>query len=242
LFIKHYLTQGRKADFVQDYSKYRLSVKKKSKLGSKEGVVKMAAPKMAQVLFNILHIGPRLIMRSVYMVLRANIVTRLISAAVLIVFDTVLFVRKLISLKQFCINLVLALMLLLGGTWGWYLGGNIVELFTDNVIIGIIGGIAGAGVLGVVLGSVVEIIIKAFVKDDADDMLEICNEKLCEMLTANELNEKQCESVVANVEITASDIREMYKSGDRAQFACGLIEKHVEAAAGVNYEENLGET
>ncbi|MCL2856060.1 MAG: hypothetical protein FWE21_10695, partial [Defluviitaleaceae bacterium] len=162
-----------------DYTRFQLNVKKKSKVGSKEDLAKMAAPKAAQVLYNIVTIGPRLIMRSAFQLLRANIITRIISAVVLVSIDTYLFIRKRISLKQYIINVVMAALLLVGGTAGWYGGQNIGYILFQNAVIGIIAGVIGAGVLGFAFSTIFEKIIGKFVKDDTKDMLEICNGVFC---------------------------------------------------------------
>ena len=207
-----------------DYSKYKLGIKKKSKLGSKEDVAKMAAPKLVQILYNILHIGPRLILRSVYMVMRANIVTRILSALVLVIFDTISLIRKRISFKQFCINVTLALMLLIGGTTGWYAGESIAGILFENVVIGIIVSIIFAGLFGFALGAITEKIFKRFVKDDAAHMLEICNDVFCELAQKYSLTPEQAETACTTITIDASTIRNMYATKDKASYAKTLIE------------------
>jgi len=207
-----------------DYKKYKLNVKKKSKVGSKEDLVKMAAPKAAQVLYNIVTIGPRLILRSAFQLLRANIITRILSAIVLVSIDTYLFVRKRISLKQYLINVALAALLLVGGTAGWYAGQNVGYILFQNAVIGIIAGVIGAGVLGFGFGAVFEKIIGKFVKDDTADMLEICNGVFCNLAEKYDLTEEQAEKVVEALQLDPPTIRKMYASPDKTTFACELIE------------------
>ena len=210
-----------------DYSKFKLKLKKKSKMGSKEDIARMAAPKAAQFLYDALRIGPRLILRSAFELLRANIITRLISAVVLISFDTVAFARKRISLKQYLINVSIAAMLLVGGTAGWYLGNGAVYVLLENAVLAIIGGILGAGLIGVGLGAVLEKIIKRFVKDDSADMLEICNEVFCELAQKYNLNEQEAEIAANSIEIDATTVRAMYASPDKTGYACEIIEKEL---------------
>ena len=208
-----------------DYTQYQLTVQKQSKLSSKEDIAKLAAPKVAQVLFNIMHIGPRIILRSAYMILRANIITRIISAVVLMVFDTVLFFRKRISMRQYLINVSLALMLLFGGTAGWYAGEYFVAwVLIENTVLTIIICIIGAGLLGWVAGFVTEKVINRFFKDDSHDMLAIANEVFCELAQEHELTEEQTKTACDKVLITKSTVRSMYATRDKRAFAKELIE------------------
>ena len=213
-----------------DYSKYKLQVKKKSKFGSKDDVVRMVAPKAAQVVYNILTIGPRLILRSVYMVMRVNIVTRLISVLILLVFDTYSLLRKRISVKQFLINVSLALMLLIGGTAGWYGGQGILAYFFDSIVIAIIGGIIGAAALGLLFGGLLEKIIKKFFTDDTQDMLEICNKVFCELAQDYKLDETQAEKACESIEIDSTTIKKMYASADKIAYARGVMKEYFEGA------------
>jgi len=226
---------------IVDYSQYKLSVQKKSKLGSKEDIARMAAPKAAQVLYNILTIGPRLILRSVYMVMRVNIVTRLISVLILLVFDTYALARKRISWKQFAINVSLALMLLVGGTFGWYGGQGLVSRFFESTAVAIIGGIIGAVALGIVAGGLLEKIIKKFVKDDTEDMLVICNDTFCELAKDYELNDEQAKKACDAIQISAADVRKMYASKDRIVYATGIIEPCLQEIVAPKEEAEDGE-
>lgn len=207
-----------------DYNKFKLNIKKKSKVGSKEDLAKMAAPKAAQVLYNIVTIGPRLIMRSAFQLLRANIITRIISAVVLVSIDTFLFVRKQISPKQYVINVAMAALLLVGGTAGWYGGQNMGYVLFENAVIGIIAGVIGAGVLGFALSSVFEKIIGKFVKDDTKDMLEICNDVFCELAIKYQLTEEQAQKATETILLDGATVRKMYAAKDKKAIACQFIE------------------
>ena len=202
----------------------KICAKKKSKLGSPSDVAKLAAPKLAQVFYNMLRIGPRLILRSAFELLRANVITRAISAIVLLSFDTVALARRRISKKQYIINVVLALMLLVGGTAGWYLGNNVMGMIiAENLALSIIAGIVGAGVLGGVLSVAWDKISKIFIKDDTADMLEICNNVFADLVHDYMLNETEASTAAANISIDAQVVRSMYNSGDKAAYARDII-------------------
>jgi len=202
----------------------KLKPAKKSKVGSASDIARLAAPKAAQVLYNALRIGPRLILRSTFELLRANMITRALSAVVLLAIDSVSLIKKRISKKQFVINVMLALMLLVGGTAGWYLGNNVVAwMLIENAVIGIIAGIIGAGVLGAGLGMIWEKIIGLFVKDDTCDMIVICNNVFAALAQDYLLNEDEARRTTENVRITPRVVQDMYAKKDKIAFAASII-------------------
>ena len=224
-----------------NYEKHKITFKKKSKIekikSNPSEVAKLAAPKVVQVLYNAIIIGPRLILRSAFYLLRANIVTRVLSAVVLVIFDTYFLIRRHISIRQYFINVAMALALLIGSTAGWYWGGDITALVIDNVIIGFIGSLIGAGLVGFGLGAVVERLMTRFIKDDTKAMLEICNETFCELAAEYGLDDEQASEVVKAIEVDGKVVREMYASPDKKAFACGLIEHHMKEITHAHHPE-----
>ena len=208
----------------------KLSVQKKA---DKSNIVKLVAPKGAQMLFNFISVGPRMVLRSAFKLLRANIITRLISVFVLLSIDTVSLVRKRISWKQFLINVALAATLLIGGTWGWNLGssaaGVIGWVLLENVVIGILISTIGAGLMSGVMGSFVERFIGRFISTDSQDMLKICNEVFAELAEKNQLSESEIENVKESLEITKPVLQNMFIQKNRAEFAESLIESCIES-------------
>ena len=202
----------------------KLTPAKKKKIGNASDIARLAAPKAAQVLYNAVRIGPRLILRSTFELLRANVITRVLSAVVLLAIDSVSLAKRRISKKQFVINVILALMLLVGGTAGWYLGNNIVSwMLIENIVIGIVAGIIGAGVLGAVLGIVWEKIVGLFVKDDMCDMIGICNEVFAALTKDYLFNESEARRAVESIVINARVAQDMYAQKDKAAFAADII-------------------
>lgn len=212
---------------MKDRVDLKLQVKKKSsfgKLGSPSDIARIAAPKAAQVLYNMLRVGPRVILRSAFELLRANTITRILSAIVLISFDTVSLFRKRISFKQYIINLGLALLLMVGGTAGWVLGNDLIgAVLLENVVLGIIAGMAGAGVFGGLMAYAWERGIKLFIQDDTADMMEICNGQFADMVQECKLNEAEITELKEQINITQSTIREMYVQKDRKAYAREII-------------------
>ena len=206
----------------------RLEVKKRAKISNVNDVARIAAPKTAQILYNALRVGPRVVLRSAFELLRANTITRLLSAVVLLSIDTISLARGRISKKQFIINIVLALMLLVGGTAGWMLGQEVVSIILlENVVLGMIAGLAGAGILGALLGVVWEKIVKIFIHDDSEDMMDICNGIFTGLAQENLLTAGEIDDAKEQISITSSVLRSMFINKNRTEFAKEIIEPPV---------------
>lgn len=204
---------------------FKLSIEKKSKVGSTSDLARVAAPKLAQILYNILRVGPRVILRSAFELLRANTITRILSAVVLVSIDTVSLIRGRISKKQYIINLILAVMLMVGGTAGWVLGSQAASLIViENVALGIITGLAGAGILGAALAYSWEKFVKTFIKDDTASMLEICGRVFESMAHEYNLSEEEVYDAKELIKIYSPTMCDMYSQKDRVSFARRIIE------------------
>ena len=202
----------------------RCTVKKKTKIASAQDMVKIAAPKTVQFLYNFITIGPRVIMRSVFQLLRANTITRILSCVVLLSIDTASLIRKRISLKQYLINISLALMLLVGGTAGWVFGGYLFGMtLIENAAIGILAALIGAGVLGAGLAYIWEKILSLFIKGDTEEMLEIFNHEFYCEVTANCLDEDEIAVARDSIELTPEVTSEMFVCEDKRDFAKSII-------------------
>ncbi|MCL1997452.1 MAG: hypothetical protein FWG65_01645 [Turicibacter sp.] len=208
-----------------------LEVAKKSKISSTNDLARVVAPKLTQFLYNILRVGPRVILRSAFELLRANTITRVLSAIVLILIDTISLIKGRISFKQYVINLVLAFMLMIGGTVGWVLGGHIVSLvILENVVIGIVAGLIGAGALGAFFALAWDRFVKKFIRDDTRCMLDICNAVFAELIDRHELTEQEIALAKERINITSAFLVDMYAQRTqecREEFALELIEPTV---------------
>jgi hypothetical protein len=215
---------------MKEANTLRLTVKKK-KIGGLSDIAKIAAPKTASMVYNALRVGPRLILRSAFELLRANIITRILSAVVLLSIDTVSFIRKRISLKQYTIDVLLAVMLVVGGTLGWNVGSRVGGILLENAVLLLLAGMIGAGVLGAALGAVANRFIGLFVQDDNADMLVICNKVYDGLIREYALNESEVETVSENVYICDKMLKDMFCQKDRELFARAYVEPFCEEAA-----------
>ena len=219
-------------------SSLKLSMQKE-KIGNANDLARIAAPKTAQMLYNTMRVGPRLILRSAFELLRANMVTRVISVVVLLAIDKFNLFRGRISVKQFVINVILALMLLVGGTAGWILGSQALSHVVENLILGIIAGIVGAGLLSAALSFAVNKIIHLFVKDDTEDMLDIYNQTFASLAQEHGLNTDEIKAVTDSVCMNRQRIRDIFmQKKNRPAFALSTLAPHVENAVARRGEKN----
>jgi len=170
---------------------------------NKGNFVKLIFPKFATMMINLLSIGPRVILRSAFQILRTNIWTRLISTVLLISFDLYSFARKRISKKQLVINLILSATLLIGGSAGWFFGTHSISaIVAENTAIWIIAGLAGAGVFSAIFDKICRKMLGKFLKSDVDDMLDIINEEFECMIIEHELDDDRANAIADKIKIS----------------------------------------
>ena len=215
----------------------QLSIIKK-KIGGANDIARLAAPKTAQVLYNTFRVGPRLILRSAFELLRANMVTRVISVVVLLAIDKFNLIRGRISVKQFIINVTLALMLLVGGTAGWILGSSALSLLVENLVLGIVAGIIGAGILSAGLGFFVNKVIHLFVKDDTEDMLDIYSQAFAVLAQEHRLSIEAIEMAKKNIGMSRQMVRDIFVQKDKDSYANSIIEPHIMQVLHARKKEN----
>ena len=163
---------------------------------------KLILPKIATMFINLVSIGPRVILRSAFQILRTNIWTWLISTAIIVVFDLYNFFRKKISKRQLIINLILSASLLIGGSAGWVFGTNsVAAIVAENTVIWIIAGIIGAGVFSSVFDLVSRRVLGKFIKTDVEAMLDVINAEFEEMAAECGLDEEQTQSIANEVHV-----------------------------------------
>ena len=199
----------------------------KKKVGSANDLARLAAPKTAQILYNAMRVGPRLILRSAFELLRANMVTRVISVVVLLAIDKFSLLRGRISVKQFVINVVLALMLLVGGTAGWMLGSHVLSLVLESLILSIIAGIIGAGLLSAVLSFGVNKILHLFITDDTEDMLDVYSQLFATLAEECKLNKNEITAAMEDIAMCKQMVRDLFVAKNRIAFAGDIVAPHI---------------
>jgi len=199
----------------------RIELKKgKTGLLGGKGLAKMVVPKLATMVMNLVAIGPRVILRSAFQLLRTNIWTRIISTFVLVSFDLYSFLRKRISRKQLIINLVLSLSLLAGGTVGWIFGTNsVLFIVAENTVIWIAAGIAGAGIISAVLNALCKKVMGRFLKSDVEDMLDFINNEFEILVQKQGLSDDEANELAENIAIDDKICISCYSKADKKKYA-----------------------
>jgi len=196
----------------------QLAKKKVGLLGkfNKGNLVKLVFPKLATMVINLVRIGPRVILRSTFQILRTNIWTRLISTVLLVSIDLISFFRRKISKKQLVINLILSATLLAGGTAGWFFGTNsVLAIVAENTVIWIVAGIAGAGILSAVLDKLCRKVLGRFLKSDVEDMMDMINEEFECMVAEHALDDERAEAIAKAIHISEQVCLSCFCKADR---------------------------
>ena len=194
---------------------------------NKGSLVKLIVPKLATMGLNLISIGPRVILRSAFQILRTNIWTRIISTFVLVSFDLYNFFKKKISKKQLVINLILSALLLVGGTTSWIFGTNSVSgIVAENTVLWIVAGLIGAGVFSSIMDAIGRRFLGRFLKSDVEDMVELINEEFEELATLHCLDDAQIGMIANNIRLDKKICLECFCKKNRKKYARELLHPH----------------
>ena len=189
--------------------------------------IKLILPKLTTVLINMINLGPRMLLRGTLQLLRANIWVRLVSTLVMVVVDVVRFLTRQISKKQFVLDIVLSLSLLLGGTAGWYTGTSaVLGIVSENTVLWVVAGVVGAGLFGAGSEYAAKKIMVRFIKPDKEEMMEIFNKQFDELLSENNLSPEQATECAKKVPMTPKICLACFKAKNREDFARNYLAKY----------------
>jgi hypothetical protein len=191
--------------------------KKKLNIKGADSAIRMFAPKMVTIGINILQMGPRMIFRSTIQLLRANLFTRILSCLTLLLLDLVDLCRRRISKVQFIRNILFSLILIACGTFGWNIGSRWLVLEALGSAVEVVGGMIGAGALGVLSSVVFDKICNKLIRSDAHKMWDIINPHL------SELSEEEQAKIRKN--ITGSELKKMFACKDKEVYAHDLVKQ-----------------
>ena len=175
-------------------------------------------------------------MKNTAKMLRGNIITSVVSVAVLSSVDVVNIFRGRISGKQLFKNVAGTTVSVAGGTAGWIGGaaagatiGSVVPL-VGTTIGGVVGGFIGSIAGGAASSKVANAALNVFIEDDADEMVRIIEMEFTQLVQDYLLSKKEVENIldVFGKEMNGNVIKDMFASGDRNKYARNLLVKHID--------------
>ena len=219
--------------------------------GTSKEIVNALGPKASAVLVNSLRNGTNIYgaaaMSSAQKMLSNNLVTGIVSVAVLSAGDFTDVFRGRISRKQLAKNLFNTTGTVASGTGGFMAGAAVgakagaamgtfaipipcVGTVGGATIGGAVGGVIGGTLSGSVGNKIVSWISDKVIDDDAVEMINILETEFKEIAVNYVLNENEAKEVVDLLaeEITSSKLKDMYKAKDKNKFAQDLLNQHVE--------------
>lgn len=170
-------------------------------------------------------------MNNVSKLLRGNIVTGVITTAVLSSVDVFRLIDGRISGSQAFKNIANTASSVAGGTGGWMAGaaagaamGSAIPII-GNIAGGIIGGLAGSLLGGTLANTASNAILDEFIEDDAKSMSKILEKTLQGLVLDFIMTEPEINFVINEIEKInfGHELREMYASNNRVAYATNLV-------------------
>ena len=209
-------------------------------VGSSEAIIKVLGPKGSAMLVSAFrsckNIYGAAAMKSAAKMLRGNVITGTVSVVVLSTGDVINIFRARISGSQLLKNVTNTVSSVAGGTAGWIGGaaagaalGSAVPI-VGNAVGAVVGGVIGAFGGGAVAGEISSSIMDTFIEDDADKMVKIIEEAFLILATDYLLTQREIEHVIDHLgeSLTGGDLKDMFASENKLQFAKKLILPHIE--------------
>ena len=207
-------------------------------------VVKQMGSKAAAAIANTVRIGSKPIYgaaatNSASKLLRGNLVTGVVTVAVLSSADFYRMFQGRVSGAQVFKNVTNTAAGVAGGVGGWAAGaatgaaiGSFIPI-VGNVAGGLIGGILGSLGGGAVASKASSAIMDEFIQDDTKEMQEILGKSFTELAEDYLLSESEANTVLERLgdKLSIDILRDMYAASSRSQFANNLIEPIIQEVA-----------
>lgn len=192
-------------------------------VSSSEVIVSLMGPKASAVLINAFRGNAAKIygaaaMKSAAKLLRGNVITGGVTVAVMSTADIVNIFRGRISGKQMFKNLANTTTSVAAGTAGFIAGQTLIP-------IPIVGGLIGSVIGGALASKASSKVLDSFIEDDADEMVDIINNRFTVLANDYLLNKEEVEFVTdeLQVKLNGSVLKDMYKSYNRNEFADSIL-------------------
>lgn len=192
-------------------------------VGSSEAIARAMGPKASAVLVNAFrgnaaNIYGAAAMKSAAKLLRGNVITGGVTVAVMSSADIVNIFRGRISGKQLFKNVANTTTTVAAGTAGFVAGQALIP-------IPVVGGLIGSAIAGAVASKASSKVLDSFIEDDANEMIDIINDRFTELANDYLLNQQEVEAVVDDLqtELGGSTLKDMFASYNRKEFADSIL-------------------
>ncbi|MFM2433164.1 MAG: hypothetical protein RLZZ511_4378 [Cyanobacteriota bacterium] len=164
--------------------------------------------------------------------LRGNLVTGVVTTAVLSSVDVARLISGQISGQQLFKNVTTTAAGVAGGAGGYAIGAGIGTMLLPGVGT-FVGGLVGGFLAGSATSSMSQQVLGQFIEDDAQAMVKILEQKLQTLAVDYLLSEQEIGKVLEEVQKLQFDreLRNMYATDDRMAYADGLLMPIVEEVA-----------
>lgn len=165
------------------------------------------------------------IKREAVRVLQNQVLMSGVTIIILSMGDVVELFKGRISTEQLLKNLTVTSAGVIGGVAGSVIGSTAGTAVAPGIGTKV-GGVIGGVILGSASGYASEKIISIFIKDDAEKMLSIIENVFCQLCESYLLTEKEADHIVDVLqdELTPDNIKQMYASENKEDFATAIIE------------------
>ena len=181
---------------------------------------KMFIPKLATLLLNMFKLGPRIFVRSTIQLFKANLVVRLLTSLLVLLYDLVFLLTKRISKKQFVINTVVTLSLLVGGIAGWY-GGQyaVLGIIVENTILWFAVCFVSSGVMAFLAEKIARKFVLQRYTSDAEDVSAIFNKVFLDLKNEYNIEHETAQNIAFEIPLSEKICLTCYCNSNKEQFA-----------------------
>ncbi|MDB8803398.1 hypothetical protein PN294_14540 [Romboutsia sp. 1001216sp1] len=208
--------------------------------GSTDFIVKQMGPKAAAQIANAFRSGPNIYgaaaMNNVSKLLRGNVITGVVTVAVISSVDVVNIFRGRISGAQLFKNVTTTATGVAGGTAGWVGGaaagasiGSMVPI-VGTAVGGVVGGLLGALTGGSIASGATKKVLDCFIEDDAKEMVSIIERQFSNLAIDYLLTEEEVKKIVENLhgKLTGSKLKDMFASSNKRNYANNMLVEIIE--------------
>ena len=200
---------------------------------------KMFIPKFATLLLNMFKLGPRIFMRSTMQLFKANLFVRILTSLLVLLYDLAFLLTKRISKKQFAINTVVTLSLLVGGTAGWY-GGQyaVLGVIVENTVLWFAVCFVSSGVMAFLMEKMARKFVLQRYTSDAEDVSVIFNKVFLDLKNEYSIGYETAQKIASNISLSEKICLTCFCNSNKEKFADDFLRPYFQMMCPLKGHEN----